>query len=157
MPLLDAGVTFSKRVRFIFGTDEETLWRGINRYKKNEELPAMGFTPDACFPLVYAEKGLLQCVLERENSGGLRLIGGSAFNAVPDSATFHGTHQDDLAEELRARGYEYARNDTVLIVAGKAAHAMEPENGINAITRLCIAIDVLGTESGAVGFIAREV
>ena len=157
MPLLDAGVTFSKRVRFIFGTDEETLWRGINRYKKNEELPAMGFTPDACFPLVYVEKGLLQCVLEGENSGRLQLTGCSAFNAVPDSATFHSAHQEDLADELQSRGYEYARNDTVLLVAGKAAHAMEPENGINAITRLCIAIDVLGTESGAVGFIAREV
>jgi succinyl-diaminopimelate desuccinylase len=157
MPLLDAGVTFSKRVRFIFGTDEETLWRGINRYKKNEELPAMGFTPDACFPLVYVEKGLLQCVLEGENSGRLQLTGCSAFNAVPDSATFHSAHQEDLADELQSRGYEYARNDTVLIVAGKAAHAMEPENGINAITRLCIAIDVLGTESRAVGFITREV
>ena len=155
--LMDAGVTFNRRVRFIFGTDEETLWRGINRYKKTEELPAMGFTPDACFPLVYAEKGLLQCVLEGVNSGGLQLTGGSAFNAVPDSATFHGTYQDELTEELRSRGYEYARNDNVLIVMGKAAHAMEPENGINAIARLCIALDILGTESGAVGFIAREV
>lgn len=155
--LMDAGVTFNRRVRFIFGTDEETLWRGINRYKENEELPAMGFTPDACFPLVYAEKGLLQCVLEGEGRGGLRLTGGSAFNAVADSATSWGPHQDELAEELRSRGYEYARNDDVLIVTGKAAHAMEPENGINAIARLCIALDALGTESGAVRFIAREV
>ncbi len=155
--LLDAGVTFNKRVRFIFGTDEETLWRGINRYKENEELPTMGFTPDACFPLVYAEKGLLQCVLEGESHGGLRLAGGSAFNAVADSATSWGPHQDELVEELRSRGYEYARNDDVLIVTGKAAHAMEPECGINAIARLCIALDALGTESGAVRFIAREV
>jgi acetylornithine deacetylase/succinyl-diaminopimelate desuccinylase-like protein len=29
--LMDAGVKFDKRVRFIFGTDEETLWRCINR------------------------------------------------------------------------------------------------------------------------------
>jgi acetylornithine deacetylase/succinyl-diaminopimelate desuccinylase-like protein len=32
--LMDAGVNFNKRVRFIFGTDEETLWRCINRYKE---------------------------------------------------------------------------------------------------------------------------
>ena len=155
--LLDAGVALNKRVRFVFGTDEETLWRGINRYKENEEVPTMGFTPDACFPLVFAEKGLLQCVLEGENSGRLQLTGGSAFNAVPDSATFHSANQEDLADELQSRDYEYARNDTVLIVTGKAAHAMEPENGINAIARLCIALDILGTESGAVRFIAREV
>lgn len=155
--LMDAGVKFNKRVRFIFGTDEESLWRGIRRYKEHEELPALAFTPDARFPLVYAEKGLLQCVLEGKNESGLRLTGGSAFNAVADSATSYGAHQYDLADELRSRGYDYARNDEVLIVVGKAAHAMEPEHGINAIARLCIALDALGTESGAVRFIAREV
>ncbi len=44
--LMDAGVKFNKRVRFIFGTDEETLWRCINRYRENEEMPSMGFSPD---------------------------------------------------------------------------------------------------------------
>lgn len=155
--LLDAGVGFNKRVRFIFGTDEETLWRGIKRYKENEELPAMGFTPDARFPLVYAEKGLLQCVLEGKGRSGLRLTGGSSFNAVADSATSYGAHQDELAEELDSRGYDYARSDDVLIVMGKAAHAMEPESGVSAIARLCIALDALGTESRAARFIAREV
>ena len=58
--LLDAGVKFNKRVRFIFGTDEETLWRCINRYTEKEEIPDMGFSPDARFPLTFAEKGLLQ-------------------------------------------------------------------------------------------------
>ena len=48
--LMDAGVKFNKRVRFIFGTDEETLWRCINRYKEKEELPGMGFSPDAAVP-----------------------------------------------------------------------------------------------------------
>lgn len=155
--LMNAGVTFNKRVRFIFGTDEESLWRGIKVYKEKEELPDMGFTPDSRFPLVYAEKGLLQCVLEGNNQSGLRLTGGSAFNAVADSATYYGDHQGELADELRSRGYDFARNEDVLIVMGKAAHAMEPENGVNAIARLCIALDALGTESGAVRFIAREV
>jgi predicted dipeptidase len=155
--LMDAGVTFSKRVRFIFGTDEESLWRGIKRYKEIEELPVMGFTPDSRFPLVYAEKGLLQCVLQGKNESGLRVTGGSAFNAVPDSATYFGAYQGDLAEELSSRGFEFARNNEVLIVMGQAAHAMEPENGINAITRLCLVLDALGTESRAVQFIAHEV
>ena len=48
--LMDAGVQFNKRVRFIFSTDEETLWRCINRYKEKEELPDMGFSPDSRFP-----------------------------------------------------------------------------------------------------------
>ncbi len=41
--LMDAGVKFNKRVRFIFGTDEETLWRCINRYNEKEEIPVHGF------------------------------------------------------------------------------------------------------------------
>ena len=65
--LMDAGVKFNKRVRFIFGADEETLWRCINRYKEKEETPSMGFSPDARFPLIYAEKGLLQLNLEGQN------------------------------------------------------------------------------------------
>ena len=40
--LMDAGVKFNKRVRFIFGTDEETLWRCINRYKEKEEAAGDG-------------------------------------------------------------------------------------------------------------------
>ena len=155
--LMDAGVTFNKRIRFIFGTDEETLWRGIQRYKEREEIPSMGFTPDARFPLVYAEKGLLQCVLEAKNESGLRISGGSAFNAVPDSATLYSTHHDDLAEELHSLKFDFPRNNEQLIVTGQAAHAMEPECGVNAIARLCIGLDALGTESGAVRFIAREI
>lgn len=155
--LMDAGVRFDKRVRFIFGTDEESLWRGIKHYKANEELPAMGFTPDARFPLVYAEKGLLQCVLEGANESDVRLTGGTAFNAVADTATSFGGYQDDLAEELRTRGFEFTRDEEALMVVGKAAHAMEPHKGINAIARLCIAIDALGTESKVVRFVAREV
>ena len=59
--LMDADMKFNKRVRFIFGTDEETLWRCINRYKEKEELPGMGFSPDARFPLIFAEKGCSNC------------------------------------------------------------------------------------------------
>ena len=57
--LMDAGVSFTKRIRFIFGTDEETLWRCMNRYNQLEEVETMGFAPDSSFPLTYAEKGLL--------------------------------------------------------------------------------------------------
>jgi succinyl-diaminopimelate desuccinylase len=155
--LLDMGVTFSKRIRFVFGTDQGPLWRGIKRYKENEELPAMGFSPDSRFPLVYAEKGLLQCVLVGKNESGLRLTGGSVLHTVADSATSYGAHQDELVEELRSRGFDHARNEDVVIVMGMAAPVMEPEKGINAIARLCLALDALGTESRAVQFIAREV
>jgi predicted dipeptidase len=155
--LMDAEVVFNKRVRFIFGTDEETLWRCINCYKEREELPAMGFSPDSKFPLTYAEKGLLQFHLESRNESGLRLDGGSAFNAVPDAMFYCGERQDDLASALDGFGFAYTRRAGGVEVHGKAAHAMEPEAGINAIARLCVALEAIGARSNAVDFVAREV
>ncbi len=47
--LMDAGYHFNKRIRFIFGTDEETLWRCLARYGELEEVATMGFAPDVVF------------------------------------------------------------------------------------------------------------
>jgi succinyl-diaminopimelate desuccinylase len=155
--LIDAGVVFDKRVRFIFGTDEETLWRCINRYKEREELPGLGFSPDSRFPLTYAEKGLLQFHLVGSNESGLRMAGGTAFNAVPDAMFYDGKRQDDLAAALDALGFAYTRRANGIEVQGKAAHAMVPEEGINAISRACIALETIGVRSRAIDFVAHEV
>lgn len=155
--LMDAGVKFNKRVRFIFGTDEETLWRCINRYKEKEELPGMGFSPDSRFPVTYAEKGLLQLQLEGPNESSVRISGGSAFNAVPDAILYEGERQDDLADKLDQLNFEYDLHEDAVEVKGRAAHAMIPEEGINAITRLCIALKAIGIESKAINFIADEI
>jgi succinyl-diaminopimelate desuccinylase len=155
--LMDAGMVLHKRVRFIFGTDEETLWRCIRRYTEREELPDIGFAPDSRFPVTHAEKGLLQGVLEGRNESGLRITGGSAFNAVPDTMFYDGARQDDLAAELGKLGFAHTRRTSGIEVHGKAAHAMEPEVGINAIARTCIALAAIGVSSRAVDFVAREV
>ena len=155
--LMDAGVKFNKRIRFIFGTDEESLWRCINRYTAKEEMPDFGFSPDARFPVTYAEKGLLQLRLEGVNESGIRLTGGSAFNAVPDMILYEGERQDDLADKLDQLGFEYEQHEDAIEVKGRAAHAMIPEEGINAIARLCIALKAIGIESKAINFIADEI
>jgi predicted dipeptidase len=155
--LMDAGVAFNRRVRFIFGTDEETLWRCINRYKEKEELPRMGFSPDSKFPLAYAEKGLLQLYLESRNESGLHMAGGTAFNAVPDAMLYRGRGQAVLATALDELGFAYTRGTKGIEVRGKAAHAMEPELGINAIARTCIALEAIGFSSNAIDFVAQEV
>jgi predicted dipeptidase len=155
--LMDAGVKFNKRVRFIFGTDEETLWRCINRYAVKEEMPDMGFSPDSRFPVTFAEKGLLQLHLEGKNESGIRLTGGSAFNTVPDMILYEGERQDDLADKLDQLGFDYERNEDGIEVKGRAAHAMIPEEGINAIARLCMALKAIGIESKAINFMAQEI
>ena len=42
----------------IIGTDEESDWRCVNHYFKHEEMPTVGFAPDADFPIIFAEKGI---------------------------------------------------------------------------------------------------
>ena len=56
----DSGLPVSRRVRLILGTDEETFARGIHYYLDREEHPAFGFSPDAEFPIIHAEKGILR-------------------------------------------------------------------------------------------------
>jgi len=155
--LMEAGVQFNKRVRFIFGGDEENLWRCMKRYKDKEEIPGMGFSPDSKFPLTYAEKGLLQMHLIGNNTSRVRLSGGSALNAVPSQAFYYGPRQNELSSQLESLGFAYTRNGNSIEVLGKAAHAMDAEEGINAIARLCIALQGTGIESKAINFIAQEI
>ena len=94
--LMDAGVTFNKRIRFIYGTDEETLWRCMARYNELEETATLGFAPDSSFPLTYAEKGLLQIKLHGPGSQALAIEAGEAFNVVPAKASYTGNLADSL-------------------------------------------------------------
>ena len=153
--LMDAGVTFNKRVRFIFGGDEENHWRGVDRYLAREEIPAMGFTPDAEFPLIFAEKHILQVVLQAPNEGAPVMDLGTAFNATPGEALYTGPHQDELASKLDELGFEYERTQEGVLVLGKAAHASLPEKGVNAIARLAIALDAIGCKAKTIRFIAQ--
>lgn len=50
-------VKFKKPVRIIFGTNEETGMKDIEYYLKHEKPPAMGWTPDCKYPVVYGERG----------------------------------------------------------------------------------------------------
>jgi predicted dipeptidase len=117
----------------------------------------MGFSPDARFPLIYAEKGLLQLTLEGKNESGLRFSGGSAFNAVPDAMFYDEILHEELADKLDELGFPYELMEDGVEVKGKAAHAMITEEGINAIARLCIGLNAIGVESKASKFIAQEI
>ena len=49
-----------RRVRVLFGTEEETGTADMTYYVNNGgELPVLGFTPDGSYPLIHGEKGLL--------------------------------------------------------------------------------------------------
>ena len=54
----ELGLPLNRRVRMIIGTDEESDWRCVDHYFKHEEMPTVGFAPDADFPIIFAEKGI---------------------------------------------------------------------------------------------------
>ncbi len=117
----ESGIKLDKRVRLILGGDEETgVWECIKRYKKTEEIPSVGFTPDGEFPVVFAEKGLLKIKISGEydiSDESFLFEGGKVINIVPDFA------------KCILEGSEYTKN-------GVPAHASEPHKGENAIINL---------------------
>ncbi len=88
--LLENEIQLNKRVRIIFGTSEETGDEAdLKDYKDHEELPTMGFTPDADFPVVYLEKGIaaIRLSMNIEETGLTKAAGGNARNMVPDKCS----------------------------------------------------------------------
>ena len=123
--VLDSGAVLKKRVRLIFGTDEESDWEDMDYYTENEELPSFGFTPDADFPLIYGEMGILQFDLVSSggpNNKGNCIMGGEAANVVPDRCRAVFTMKNGEKTEIERKGV--------------SAHASTPEAGENAISKV---------------------
>ncbi|WP_108671340.1 dipeptidase PepV [Peribacillus acanthi] len=145
----DSGIPLSKRVRMILGTDEESNWRCVDRYFQVEELPALGFAPDADFPIIYAEKGIWDFYVQ-QNTSEAKLDGevnvhhfesGRRFNMVPDFAKaivtgdLHTieTKFHEFIQRQDVEGKVYQEDQQIVIeVKGVSAHGMEPKKGKNA-------------------------
>jgi acetylornithine deacetylase/succinyl-diaminopimelate desuccinylase-like protein len=54
--LKDQGFEPDYKIRLIFGLTEETTWESIHAYVDTFGAADLGYTPDAEFPVVYAEK-----------------------------------------------------------------------------------------------------
>ena len=124
----DSGVPLKRRIRLLFGTEEETGCEDMKYYVEHGgELPAMGFTPDGAFPLIHGEKGLLiESYCCEFAPGQLKsLWGGTAANMVPDHA------------------YAVLEDGTKIECTGKSCHGAEPWNGENAIGKLLAKLNAL--------------
>jgi succinyl-diaminopimelate desuccinylase len=150
--VMESRLPLSRKVRVIFGTDEETGDLDIAYYLSKEKPPAAGFTPDADFPVVFAEKGILWLELEKNfitpaHGTIVRSItGGTAANMVPDTAVaeIQAVHPEKIiancADYARMTGYllnaEKHRDCVRVVARGESAHASKPEEGKNAIIHL---------------------
>ncbi|TCI61591.1 dipeptidase PepV [Exiguobacterium sp. SH0S2] len=161
----ELGLPLSKRVRLIAGCDEESEWRCVREYFKQEEMPTYGFAPDADFPIINAEKGLYDGVLKQlpiQHGTGTKhhlvsFISGERPNMVPDVATAVLKTNEVLEDQFEAYLEKYEADGTCVFeegmytftIKGVAAHAMEPDNGVNAAYVLAgflltLALDIQG-------------
>lgn len=140
--LKDKGFVPNKRVRLIVGTDEETGSRGVRRYLQCEEMPTMGFSPDAEFPLIYGEKGIMSIdIVSKEHSDEIdSILSGDRYNVVPEKCIAKlnvnlEKEFNEYLEKLNTKAKGYAKGFE-LCALGQRAHAMEPRNGDNALLKM---------------------
>lgn len=127
--LKDEGFTPKKKIKLIVGCNEETGSRCMKYYKEHAHMPDVGFSPDADFPVIYAEKGILNLEFTFKADGDFTsLHGGERPNMVCDFVSFAGKTDGE-----RAAALGLSIEDGKVISRGKSAHSSTPEKGINAI------------------------
>ncbi|MEG0471549.1 MAG: dipeptidase PepV [Solibacillus sp.] len=168
----DEGIELTKRVRMIIGSDEESGFRCVDRYFEQEEMPTVGFAPDADFPLINAEKGIAHLVfsLKAEKTGQEQLLtfdAGKRINMVPEQAMakLKAVQKDTkanfelfLADNRLDGSFIESDEGIIITIKGKSAHAMEPEKGRNAAVYLAKFLqDVLvdGQDAKFIQFIVQ--
>lgn len=152
--IMDAGIPLRRRCRLILGCDEECGMEDLEYYEKKVGLPDMGFSPDANFPLINTEKGIMQLTLHAPmaDSRLLEIASGTRCNIVPNLATavLAGDWREaaadafDVDDEDCQLETELADGNTRLTVTGVAAHASCPEKGKNAAKMLIAVLNKLG-------------
>ena len=172
--LEEMNVDWKKRIHMIIGTDEESDWKCTDRYFQTEEMPELGFAPDAEFPAIHGEKGittfdLIQTQTEEDaDEPDFELksfVSGERYNMVPDEATarvFVKEHMTDCIQSFEQfleahslTGESYVDSgELVLIVKGKAVHGMDPSIGTNAGLYLLHFLNTLNLDQTANHFAA---
>lgn len=160
----DANLKLKKKVRIIFGTNEETGSNEMKYYLEREKPPVAGFTPDAEYPLIFAEKGILNINMEKQlkeqDLGKFKIKyikGGQRLNMVPDycEAGICSKEKDcviKILEKFKIRNnYDltaHIKSDMVVIKSvGVSAHGSTPKAGKNAIMQMLKFIEFLCEEN----------
>ena len=164
----DAGIPLKKSIRLILGCDEESGWEDMKYYGEHEQIPDIGFSPDASFPLINTEKGMLGLALTApEAETGLKILElftGDRVNVIPGEckALVEGGEEVVKKAETYARqtGLPYTAELTEkgvrLTATGIPGHSAYPEGKRNAIGMMLLLLRELGAE-GMIATLAEAV
>ena len=162
----DLDLPIDRRIRILFGTDEEHGCSCADYYVENGyELPTIGFTPDAHFPVIFCEKGTSGFKLGNrvKNKGQIEVVsfeGGTAMNCVTPFCRLvvEGDLKVDAEDPDVVTFKEGSR--TIVEATGLSAHGSTPHLGKNAAVKLLSAVS--GNEFGGdfqnlMDFILKEI
>lgn len=156
----DLCLPMKRKVRIIFGTNEETGCNDMPVYNSRELPPVFGFTPDGHYPIVSSEKGitvfdLTKKVAAKDNSGIIvkYIKGGEYANMVPSyaEALLFTKSKEKLIDECKRFSLKEGLNLTAEIIEdgivvksyGISAHGSTPELGKNAVMQLLRFLDYI--------------
>lgn len=158
--LKDAGVVPKKKIRMIVGTNEETGWGGMKYYFDELKMPQpdIAFTPDAEFPVIFAEKGIVPIIITKkfDDIADICIKGGNAINSVCESvvaklpAKYAGEIEAKLKEFNKGKEYKITSkvegNSVVITSLGKSAHGSKPFLGYNSVNALMLMLKDINIE-----------
>ena len=128
------------QIRFIVGGNEESGSAGVEYYfqKLKKPQPDFGFSPDAEYPLIFAEKGIINFEVKKKlNLKHVHSIhGGVASNSVIEKCDVVMDYDPEFITYLTDHGYKTTSlrdGDSITVTfLGVAAHGSTPELGSNA-------------------------
>ena len=164
----EAGVPLKKSIRLILGCDEESGWEDMDWYAKHADMPEVGFSPDASFPLINTEKAMLHMFLHAPASAeGLQekeLFTGERLNVIPGESKALLAGGQEIADQVAAyaakTGLPYTAEVTAegvwVTAEGIPGHSAYPEGRRNAIGMMLLLLKELGVQ-GAFATLADAV
>lgn len=164
--IMDLGLPIKRRIRLIFGINEETGMEDIKYYMKKKGAPSMGFSPDAQFPVSFAEKAGATVHVGKKLTGervqGLKVVrlwGGDAPCNIADTCNAVLKAKDDaqaewvmwklaMFVEKTAWDIKGVRDGLTISLdsKGRTGHPYTPRLAQNAISQLVMFLDRLGID-----------
>ena len=164
----EAGIPLRRSIRLILGCDEESGWADMAWYGAHTEMPEVGFSPDASFPVINTEKGMIHLSLRapaaKEGLCVLEMETGDRVNVIPGESVALLEGGEELAAKVRAyaekTGLPYEAEVTAegvrVRAVGIPGHSAYPEGKRNAIGMMLLLLRELGA-TGPVATLAEAV
>ena len=156
-----SGLPLKREVRLILGCDEECGWGCMDYYTAHCDMPKTGFSPDASYPVINTEKGILHLKLHSAPCDeGLRVLEmhvGDRANVIPGSASAKVAGDEALCEAIASKAAElqmdvkarYVGEGVVEVLStGIPGHAAFPWGAKNALGQLLTVLDPMGLKGG---------